>query len=306
MKHVNILSSNAAPINTLIARPPADAADPHGCGDTAAPIRQIVVGDCLAMMRRMPAACVDAIVTSPPYNLGVAYADNDDRLPRDGYLAWMREVAVQMARLLRPDGSLFLNIGATSTDPWLVDDVAQQFRDLLVLQNRIQWIKSITVDGVTRGHCKPVNSGRYLTRTNEQLLHFTRSGAVRIDRLAIGVPYTDKRNVERFKSVRGDLRCGGNTWFVPYETVRNRAGKHHHPAGYPVELVRRCLKLHGGTGGTGTVLDPFLGSGTTLVAAKELGWSGVGIELSPEYADTARARLAQVEALGAASLSSRS
>lgn len=264
-----------------------DAAD-HAI-DAHAP--RVITGDCLQVMRGLPEASVDAVVTSPPYNIGLNYGSYHDNLAREAYLDWMGQVAAEIVRLLKSDGSLFLNLGTTGPDPWIAQDVASQFRQHLVLQNRICWVKSISIDGVTRGHQRPVNSTRFITRTNEEILHFTRTGAVPIDRLTIGVPYADKRNLDRWKGVAEDLRCGGNTWFVPYETVRNAAGKRHHPAAFPLELPRRCLKLHGRSG---TVLDPFVGTGTTLVAARELGWCAMGVEIDETYAETARERVAEV------------
>jgi site-specific DNA-methyltransferase (adenine-specific) len=68
-----------------------------------------------------------------------------------------------------------------------------------------------------------------------------------------------------------------------------------HPAAFPLELPHRCLRMHGGQG---VVLDPFLGSRTTLVPARELGWHGIGIELDPNYAGMARARIAVAEGSG--------
>ena len=170
-----------------------------------------------------------------------------------------------------------------------MDDFSAWFRRHLMLQNRISWIKSVAVGGRTRGHFKPINSRRFLNRTYEEVLHWSLRGDLEIDRLAIGVPYEDKGNLSRWRPATTDLRCAGNCWHIPYEIVRNGAGKFHHPALYPVELVRRCLKLHGRKG---LVLDPFAGSGATLVAAKELGWQGIGVEIEPIYADTARKRIA--------------
>ena len=170
-------------------------------------------------------------------------------------------------------------------------EVAEVFGKGFRLQNEIAWVKSIAIDEVTRGHFKPINSKRYLNRTFEKLFHFSRLGTVTIDRLAVGVPYVDKTNVRRWGSVDRDRRCGGNTWFIPYETVRSRAGKFNHPAGFPVDLAQRCLQM---VGGTGIVLDPFAGCGSTLVAAQKLGMGGIGIELNPLYAQSAYDRLVEL------------
>lgn len=212
----------------------------------------ILLGDCLEIMRKMPSGSVDLILTSPPYNIGMKYRSAGDSRPRTEYLDWMEKIAVEIRRLLQPDGALFLNLGSTSTDPWIVDDVGGRFRRHLILQNRIAWIKSVSVGGRTHGHFKPLNSRRFLNRTYEEVLHWSIRGDLEIDRLAIGVPYEDKGNLSRWRHAMADLRCAGNCWHIPYKTVRNGAGKFHHPAAYPVELARRCLKLHGRKG---VVLD---------------------------------------------------
>ena len=251
--------------------------------------QQIIEGDCLQIMRSLPSECVDAVVTSPPYNIGIRYNSYSDKMPRSDYLAWLSKVGVELNRLLRPNGSLFLNVGFTGADPWIAMDVASAFRNDFVLQNNISWIKSISIDQDTVGHFKPINSRRYLNNNFEHLFHFTKSGNVEIDRLSIGVPYKDKSNIARWDHAKQDRRCAGNTWFIPYETVRSKSQKFDHPAGYPAELVQRCLKLVGLE--EGNVLDPFLGAGTTLVAAAMCGWSGVGIEIDPIYAKASRDRI---------------
>lgn len=258
------------------------------------PGQTVICGDALDVMAAMPGASIDVVVTSPPYNIGIDYRSYDDRKIRSEYLDWMDATAAGMTRVLRDNGAAFINLGA-GPDPWQMMDVAERFRAHLQLQNSISWIKSITVDDVTRGHVRPINSSRYLNRTHEQILHFTKRGDVAVDRLAIGVPYTDKSNLKRWRGSGQDLRCGGSAWFIPYETTSSRRGEMRHPAPFPVELPRRCLKMHGRKG---LVLDPFLGSGTTLVAAKQLGWSGIGIEIDPVYADMARTRIAAAEASG--------
>jgi site-specific DNA-methyltransferase (adenine-specific) len=99
----------------------------------------------------------------------------------------------------------------------------------------------------------------------------------------------DKNNLKRKKNSI-DLRCGGNCWFIPYETINRKSQKGKHPAVFPKLLVERCIKLAGYNNDT-VVCDPFLGSGTTLVVAKRLGIKGVGIELDPEYFEYSCRRL---------------
>lgn len=240
-------------------------------------------------MRVLPSGSVDVVITSPPYNIGVAYQSYDDRRPRAEYLRWLTSVGEQLDRVMKFGGSFFLNVGGTGSDPWVVMDVANAFRDQFVLQNHIIWVKSVSIGDDTVGHFKPITSRRYLNNNHESVFHFTKCGDVHLDRLAVGVPYKDKSNIGRWNHATADRRCAGNTWFVPYKTVRSKAQKFDHPAGFPVALPERCIRLHGGE--RLAVLDPFLGAGTTLVAASNLGMTGMGIELDAEYAATAVERL---------------
>src|SRR5205807_6401197 len=202
-------------------------------------------------MSRLPEADVDLVVTSPPYNLGIRYRKYSDRQDRQSYLQWCTEWAAQIRRVLKPNGSFFLNIGAAPSNPMLPHEIVFALRDLFVLQNTIHWIKAITIqdrDGEVRshGHFKPISSKRFLNDCHEYIFHFTISGKIEIDRLALGVPYADKSNIARWKHTFGaDLRCRGNTWFIPYQTIQRREKERPHPATFPVQLAEWCIKLHG-------------------------------------------------------------
>jgi len=246
-------------------------------------------------------ASIDVVVTSPPYNLGVAYRSYDDRRPRADYLRWTGEWVGAVARVLAPRGSFFLNVGGKPTDPWTALDIAQAVRPHLHLQNVLHWIKSIAVDreaagagaGQTRdlanGHYKPINSGRFVNDCHEFIFHFTPSGDVPLDRLAIGVPYQDESNVSRWRGAGGGIRCRGNTWFLPYDTIQSRDRDRPHPATFPSRLPEFCLRLHGPRAGL-VVADPFLGLGSTAVACAALGVEFVGIEMDEGYLSEAVAR----------------
>lgn len=127
---------------------------------------------------------------------------------------------------------------------------------------------------------------------HEHIFHLTLTNNVELDRLAIGIPFQDKTNIARRNHER-DLRCRGNTWFLPYSTVKSKAQKFNHPGTFPVELPLWCIYLHGGP--SSVVLDPFVGTGTTLVAARLAGVRGIGIDIDPAYIETARLRLRQTE-----------
>jgi len=236
----------------------------------------------------------DVVVTSPPYNLGVRYLSYHDARPREEYLAWTDRWVAAVSRVLAPEGSFFLNVGAKPTDPWAAVDVAQAARRHLTLQNTIHWIKSVVIEreavgdraGLTRdlavGHYKPINSARFLNDCHEFIFHFSHAGSTRLTRRAIGVPYQDESNVRRWRAASGGLRCRGNTWFIPYQTIQSRARERPHPATFPQKLPEQCVRLHG-IERVRLVLDPFLGLGSTAVACARLGVNFVGVELDRDY-----------------------
>jgi len=261
-------------------------------------------GDCLEGMGQLPDGTVDLVVTSPPYNLGIDYGQYSDRQDRTGYLAWCRQWATQVRRILKPAGSFFLNVGASPSNPMLPHEILFTLRDLFVLQNSIHWIKSITIEDrkgqvESHGHFKPISSKRFLNDCHEYIFHFTLDGHVEVDRLALGVPYQDKSNIARWSHTGGtDLRCRGNTWFIPYETIQRRAKERPHPASFPVALAENCIKLHGVTR-THTMLDPFLGIGNSAIAAQRCGVTNfTGFEIDQVYLTEATRRIAATSSLG--------
>jgi site-specific DNA-methyltransferase (adenine-specific) len=286
--------------------------------------------DCIAGMSRLADESVDLVVTSPPYNLGISYGKYSDRQDRRSYLDWCGKWSIQIRRVLKSNGSFFLNIGAAPSNPMLPHEIVMTLREFFVLQNTIHWIKSIAIDAAeekthardphlnplsappsrdpnpdaerrvrvkgglkTYGHFKPINSPRFLNDCHEYVFHFTKSGRVELNRLALGVPYQDKSNIARWSHTRGnDLRCRGNTWFVPYETIQSREKERPHPATFPVQLAEWCIKLHEASR-VDTMLDPFLGIGNSAVAAQRCGVERfLGFEIDDAYLEEAKRRIA--------------
>ncbi len=173
-----------------------------------------------------------------------------------------------------------------------------RLRSLFVLQNTIHWIKAVSLEeedgtALSRGHFKPINSRRFLNDCHEYIFHLTPEGTTPLDRLALGVPYQDKSNIARWSHTGGsDLRCRGNTWFVPYKTIKSRDKQRPHPATFPIELAENCIKLHG-IERVEIMLDPFLGIGNSAVAAQQCGVPKfIGFEIDETYFTEAKRRLA--------------
>ena len=262
-------------------------------------------GDCVEVLPALEPRSIGAVVTSPPYNLGIRYRTYDDNLPRTEYLNWTDRWIRALAGSLNDQASFFLNVGAKPTDPWIALEVAQVARRYFRLQNTIHWVKSIAIDrdavgpsaGIDRdvavGHYKPINSDRFVNDCHEFIFHFSPGGRTRIDRRAVGVPYQDPSNIKRWAGAADGKRCRGNTWFVPYDTIQSRDRDRPHPASFPEKIPDQCLRLHG-IGRAGTVLDPFLGLGSTGVAAVRLGLDFVGIEMDAHYLKEAVLRLKKI------------
>ena len=260
--------------------------------------------DCVAGMKQLlEDGEVDVIVTSPPYNFGIKYNLYNDSISRSEYINWMERVAEECKRVLSDSGSFFLNIGYTSKDPWLAWELAFRFKNHFILQNVIHWIKSIAIPkedvgdypnilgDIAVGHYKPINSNRFVNKCHEYIFHFTKSGTVKINKLAVGVPYQDKSNIGRWKKASQDRRDRGDTWFVPYETIWLRKKHRPHPSTFPPKLPMMCILLHG-IEKTKLVLDPFIGIGNTAIACINLGVDYIGFEMDRSYAISAEQRIA--------------
>ena len=175
--------------------------------------------------------------------------------------------------MLTAKGSFFLNYGGSHTAPLLPFRMALLTAECgFQIQNTFHWVKSIAVPLpcglVTLGQFRPVPSDRYANDCHEFVFHLTKGGDTPINRESIGVPYTDKSNLERHGH-RKDLHCRGNTWFIPYETIRQQ-NQRPHPASFSKDLARNCILLHGARQDL-VVLNPFLGIGSSARAALDCG-----------------------------------
>jgi len=255
------------------------------------------VCDCIDGMKKLPPDSIDIVVTSPPYNLGIKYRNYEDRKSREEYLRWSCEWAREVKRVLAEKGSFFLNLGACPSNPLIPHEMLVALKQDDVgfhLQNTFHWIKSITIqtkegEQISTGHFKPLQSPRFVTDCHEYIFHLTRHGDTPLDRLGLGVPYSDKSNIKRWAHTNGqDRRCRGNNWFIPYKTIVSRSKERPHPATFPVELAVNCIKVHGCRSDL-AMLDPFLGIGHSALAAKQCGIGRfIGFDIESEYVNVAR------------------
>ena len=263
-------------------------------------VNDIYQEDCLSFLDNLHSenTKVDVIVTSPPYNINKKYRSYSDNKSRRDYLKWILDIVIHSYKVLKDEGSFFLNIAGVPSDPSLPFEVLKQFLDAKFrLQNTIHWIKSISFEkeevgksnsmrtsNVSIGHFKPIISDRFLTDLHEYVFHFTKDNSTKLDKLAIGVPYQDKTNIGRWEAAKKDTRDRGNVWFISYPTIKE--GRPH-PAVFPEKLPYLCIKLHGIRKDM-LVYDPFMGIGNTALACLNLGVSYIGTEIDHNYIKVAK------------------
>ena len=244
----------------------------------------IACEDNLRFMAKLPDGAMKLIVTSPPYNLGKSY---ERREPLDAYLESQREVIGECVRLLHPQGSLCWQVGNWVSDGAIVplDSLLYPvFRDFgLKLRNRIIWHFGHGL------HCAKRLSGRY-----ETINWWTKGDDYtwNLDPIRIPSKYPGKRH---FKGPnRG--RLSGNpkgknpsdVWIFP-NVKSNHPEKTAHPCQFPVELAERLVLSMTNPGDA--VFDPYMGSGSSVIAALMHGRDTYGCDIVPEYADIARERI---------------
>ncbi len=243
-------------------------------------------GDCLDLLRAIPSDSMQLIVTSPPYNIGKEY---EKRLHLDFYLQQQAQVISECVRTLSPTGSICWQIGNYVDRGAIIplDAVLYPvFSGLgLRMRNRIIWHFEHGL------HCSRRFSGRY-----ETIVWFTKSDEYVFNLDAVRVPqkYPGKKHFKGPKA--GQYSCNplgknpGDLWAIP-NVKNNHVEKTEHPCQFPVELIERLVLALSNEGDW--VLDPFLGTGTAVIAAIRHGRRGVGAEIVPKYVQLAHQRITQ-------------
>lgn len=243
-------------------------------------------GDCLDLLKQIPDGSLQLVVTSPPYNIGKEY---EQKLKLDLYIEQQELVIKECARALSDQGSICWQVGNYVDDGAIIplDTILFPiFNKLgLSMRNRIIWHFEHGL------HCKKRFSGRYetinwFTKTDEYIFN--------LDPVRIPQKYPGKKH---FKGPRAGQYSGnplgknpGDLWIIP-NVKSNHIEKTIHPCQFPVELIERLvLSL---TNSNDWVFDPFLGVGTSIVAAVRHGRRGVGAEIVSDYVKIAHDRICQ-------------
>jgi len=233
----------------------------------------------------LPDNCVQLVVTSPPYN---ASKDYDEDLSLSDYLGLLHDVFAECYRVLSPGGRMVVNVANLGRKPYipLASHINLIMHEIGFLhRGEIIWDKSASAGSSCAWGSFQSASNPCLRDIHEYLLVFSK-GDYKLARSKT------ERAEGRIDTIVKDefIQHTKSIWSFPTESAR----RVNHPAPFPVELPRRCIEMYTYAGDV--VLDPFLGSGTTAVAAKMCGRRYVGLDLSEEYCAIAEERLAQTDA----------
>ena len=224
---------------------------------------------------------IDLIVTSPPYGVGIKYENYDDSIPYDGYLEFTKKWLARCYGFAKDDGRLCLNI------PLDKNKGGQQsvFADITTIAKEVKWKYHSTIIWNEQNISRRTAWGSWLSA----------SAPFVIAPVEVIVLLYKKRWKKTSGSRKSDItrdefiEWTNGVWNFSGES-KSRIG---HPSPFPVELPKRCMKLFSFVGDT--VLDPFLGSGTTLIACLETSRAGIGVEIDRKYCELAKSRLEEYE-----------
>ena len=272
----------------VVSRRGASVRAPRVSFDSAASAR-VLVGDAVAELAKLPAACVDLVFADPPYNLqlkGDLKRPDDSRVDAvddawdkfasfAAYDDFTRAWLLACRRVMKPNATL-----------WVIGSYHNIFRVGAILQDLGFWILNDIV--WRKSNPMPNFRGRRFTNAHETLIWAARDADHR--------NYTF--NYEALKAGNDDIQARSD-WFIPLctgdERLKDRDGKKLHPTQKPEALLARVLLA--ASRPDDLVLDPFCGSGTTGAVARRLGRRFVGVERDRDYAQAARARIAAVTTL---------
>lgn len=237
-----------------------------------------IFNDDILTTNTINANSIDLIVTSPPYNLDIQYGVHYDNLSYPDYLKFSKKWLAKCHKLIKPDGRLCVNVTLNKNKPGCESLSA----DITAIAKKIGFKYHATIVW---------NKGLAFTRGTAWGSWLSASAPYIISSIeVIIVLYKEtwkKTSGSRKSTITRDefMKWTQGVWNLPCE----KGSKIGHPSPFHVELPTRCLKLFSFI--DDTVLDPFMGSGSTLLACKQNGRRGIGIDIDPTYCSLAKARI---------------
>lgn len=220
---------------------------------------------------------IDLVVTSPPYNVDIKYNSYDDKMPYDVYLEFTQKWLEKVYKLLKDDGCFCLNI------PLDKNKGGQQsvYADIISIAKKIGFQYHSTIVGNEQNISRRTAWGSWLSATAPYVIAPVEMIAILYKKRWKKTSGSRKSDITKKEFV--DWTNGVWTF------IRESKTKVGHPAPFPVELPKRCIKLFTFVGDT--VLDPFLGNGSTLIASVLTNRRGIGVEIDKNYCEIAKNRL---------------
>lgn len=246
---------------------------------------RIIIGDCLKEMKKMHKESVDIVVTSPPYNIGKEY---ETVKPLEEYLSWTKEWIEECYRILKKNGVFWLNLG------YYNGFKGQAIPLTYFIYPSLNGFK--LVQEIIWHYGAGVNYKHMFSPRHEKWLFLVKN----IDNYTFNLDDVRDKEGTKYPNQKknGKIRVnplGKNptdVWIIKKVTSgKNRSSRERtsHPAQFPEDVIRRIIKVSSNEGDL--VLDPFVGSGTTLKVAKELNRRSIGIEINPRYEEIIKTRI---------------
>jgi len=240
---------------------------------------KIICGDCIEIMQKLPHNCIDLVVTSPPYNINIKYDNYNDDLIWDKYYFWCKKWMKEINRILKDDGRAciihYLSYGNSQNRQMPI----MELNNIAIKEGLKHYGLAIWWD-ITL--CKKTAWGSWLS-ASQPYINSPLEGILILYKNKIKKEKEGKTQINKGEFMES---CGG-IWKIKPENNKNI----EHPAPFPIELASRCIKLLSWE--NDIVLDPFIGSGTTAIAAKLLNRNYIGMDISHKYCNIARKRLLQ-------------
>lgn len=243
-------------------------------------INQIIIGDCLSILPQIPSNSIDVTFADPPFNLNKKYRSYTDKIDTDDYIEWCQHWLWEMVRITKPTGSIFVH----NIPKWLTY-YASFLNEVAAFRHWIAWDELAS----------PM--GKSLQLAHYGILYYTKE--TRANKFyEIRYPHKRCRKCGYLHKDYGGKKqtlhpfgpLVSDVW-TDIHRVRHNKQRDPHPCQLPIHLLERIILMSSDQGDV--ILDPFIGTGTTAIAAKRLGRNYIGIDIDKDYVNIAQDKIEQ-------------